>query len=256
MKFFNFVFNCGFKYIPATIAVAAGLFMSSVSANPDVIRKEIQKKYPNVTVQSVLPTAFPGVWEIFTGTELFYSDDRASYIMLGRMIDVATQADISTPRLTILTAIKFDDLPLNLAMKTVNGKGTRKLAVFSDPNCGYCKRFEADLTTLTDTTVYTFLYPVLAADSATKAKQVWCAADRVKTWQDWMLRGVALPKGDKCDNPIDKVTALGQRLNLKAVPVSYFADGTKLEGAVPKATLESRILTAVGIVVTPSITVR
>ena len=154
MKLFNLAIALSFL---AGIALHA----PEAAANPDVIRKEMQKKYPNVSVQSVLPTAYPGVWEIFTGTELFYSDDRASYILLGRLIDVATQTDISTPRLGVLTAIKFDDLPLNLAMKTVMGKGTRKLAVFADPNCGYCKRFEADLTTLTDTTVYTFLYPIL-----------------------------------------------------------------------------------------------
>lgn len=222
-------------------------------ANPDVIRKEMQRKYPNVTVQSVLPTAYAGLWEIFTGTELFYTDERASYILLGRLVDVATKADISTPRFATLTAIKFDDLPLNQAVKTVIGKGTRKLAVFADPNCGYCKRFESDVTTLADTTVYTFLYPILAADSASKAKQVWCSADRVKAWQDWMIRGVPLTATEKCDNPIEKVTALGQRLGLKVTPVSFFGDGTRLEGAVPKDNLESRIAAASG---TPALAAR
>ncbi len=236
-----------FKLVVAIFLLAGFAIQATQAlANPDVIRKEMQKKYPNVTVQSVLPTAYPGLWEIFTGTELFYSDERASYILLGRLVDTATNADISTPRFAILTAIKFDDLPLNLAVKTVVGKGTRKLAVFSDPNCGYCKRFETDVTTLADTTIYTFLYPILAADSASKSKQVWCAPDRVKAWQDWMLRGVALAGTEKCDNPIEKTTALGQRLGLKVTPVSYFADGTKLEGAVPKETLEARILAASG----------
>lgn len=230
-----------YTLLSAAILLCANL---QALANPDVIRKEMQKKYPNVTVQSVLPTAYPGLWEIFTGSELFYTDERASYVLLGRLVDVATKVDISTPRFATLTSIKFDDLPLNQAVKTVIGKGTRKLAVFADPNCGYCKRFESDVITLADTTVYTFLYPILTADSASKAKQVWCSADRVKAWQDWMIRGVPLTATEKCDNPIEKVTALGQRLGLKVTPVSFFADGTRLEGAVPKDNLESRIAAA------------
>ncbi len=226
------------------VALAALVQAPQALANPDTIRKEMQKKYPNVTVQSVLPTAYSGLWEIFTGTELFYTDERASYILLGRLVDVATKMDISTPRFATLTAIKFDDLPLNLAVKTVVGKGTRKIAVFADPNCGYCKRFETDVLALTDTTIYTFLYPILAPDSAAKSKQVWCSADRVKAWQDWMIRGVPLTGTEKCDNPIEKVTALGQRLGLKVTPVTYFSDGTKLEGAVPKESLDARILAA------------
>jgi thiol:disulfide interchange protein DsbC len=226
------------------LSIGSALSAPYAAANPDVIRSEMQKKYPNVTVQSVLPTAYLGLWEIFTGTELFYTDERASYLLLGRLVDVATKTDISTPRFTLLTAIKFDDLPLNLAVKTVIGKGTRKLAVFADPNCGYCKRFESDVTTLADTTVYTFLYPILAADSASKSRKVWCAPDRVKAWQDWMLRGTPLTATEKCENPIEKVAALGQRLGLKATPVSFFADGTKLEGAVAKDILEARMVAA------------
>ena len=226
------------------LTICAGLFTPKAFANPDVIRKELQEKYPNVTVKSVLPTAYPQLWEVFTGTELLYTDERASYLLLGRLFDVATRADISTPRFAALNAIKFDDLPLNLAVKNVIGKGTRKIAVFADPNCGYCKRFETDLTTLTDTTIYTFLYPILAADSSTKSKQVWCSSNRIKTWQDWMIRGVPLSGTGKCENPIEKVSALGQRLNIKVTPVTFFADGTRLEGALAKEALEARIAAA------------
>ena len=224
-------------------------FLSLVSstgalANADAVKTLLQSRFPEVKAESITKSAFGGLYEIFAGNEIFYTDEKVTFIVLGNLMDAKTRENVTEARLRKLTAIPFDQLPLDLAFKTVLGKGTRKIAVFGDPYCGYCKRFENDILTLKDVTIYTFLYPVIRAESVTVSKKIWCSADRVKAWQDLMLRSIE-PSGDgSCDNPIDKVLAFGQKLRVSGTPTSFFEDGERMSGALPAATIEKKLVSA------------
>ena len=144
-----------------------------------------------------------------------------------------------------LTAIKFEDLPLNLAFKKVKGKGTRKFAYFGDPNCGYCKKFEQDLTKLNDVTIYVFLYPVLGPDSVEKAKSIWCSKDRAKAWDDQLVRGIAPTAPATCDTSnIDKTLAFGRDKKISGTPTIFFADGQRVTGMKPVEVMEQLLAAA------------
>jgi thiol:disulfide interchange protein DsbC len=143
-----------------------------------------------------------------------------------------------------LTAIKFSELPLDLAFKKVKGKGTRKLAYFGDPNCGYCKKFEQDLAKVDDVTVYVFVYPILGPDSMEKAKSIWCSKDRVKAWDDQLLNNTAPTAPGTCSTPIEKIVAFGRQKNISGTPTMFFVDGVRIPGAIPVDQIEQRLAAA------------
>ena len=158
--------------------------------------------------------------------------------MRGRLIDVARKTDLTEERTRVLTAIRFDQLPLNLAFRMVKGNGKRKFAYFTDPNCPYCKRLDQTLAKVTDVTIYLFLYPILSPDSVEKAKAVWCSKDRGKVYMDWMLNGNAPAASGNCDTPIEKILAFGRQKGISGTPTLFFADGQRVAGAVPADQLE------------------
>jgi thiol:disulfide interchange protein DsbC len=137
-------------------------------------------------------------------------------------------------------------LPLRDAIVFKQGSGARKLVVFADPNCGYCKRFERDVAALKDVTVYNFLYPILGPDSDAKSRDIWCAKDRGKAWRDWMFDGKLPAKADaKCDvQAIARNVELGKRHRVNGTPAAVLEDGTRLPGAVPLEQLEKRVAAA------------
>ncbi len=229
------------------VALAAAFFAVScgVQANPDEVKKELAKKFPDLKTERVTKTTYGGLFEVFTGTEIFYTDEKASFVVTGNLIDTTTRANITDARLSKLTAIKFDELPFENAIKLVRGDGSRRIAIFEDPLCGYCKKFEADLNTLSNITVYVFLYPILAQDSFTKSKSIWCAPDKGAAWQDWMLREKPpAPAAETCVTPVDQNVALGQKLRINGTPATFFEDGERIAGALPLATIEAKIASA------------
>jgi thiol:disulfide interchange protein DsbC len=237
----------GSRSFVAALAAALALVWSSVAfANSEAIKKEVEKRYPEIKVERVTKTDFNNLWEVFANNEIFYTDEKVGFLVLGSIIDTSTRANLTDQRLAKLTAIKFEDLPFENAIKLVRGNGSRKLAVFEDPNCGYCKRFEQDLNSLDNITAYIFPYPILSPDSAEKSKAVWCSTDRLKAWQDLMLRGQQPTAKGTCDNPVDKIVALGQRLRINGTPLTFFQDGERVPGAVSKERLESRLVAAAG----------
>lgn len=185
-------------------------------------------------VDGVRRTPVPGIWEVQIGTDLIYVDEKAQHgFVEGQLIDLKSNRNLTQERVDELTAVRFKDLPLQWAVKQVNGKGTRQLAVFEDPNCGHCKTLRRVLMTVPDVTIYTFPLPILAADSAQKAKQAWCASDRVKAWNELMLNGTVPDNKGTCDNPVDKVSELGRKLKITGTPTIFFANGKRLPGGVP-----------------------
>lgn len=215
------------------------LIPGMAAASEATVKQAMQKKYPNVRVESVAKTPIPGLYEVFAGGEVIYADEKVNYLIAqGRLIDVARSTDLTDERLRVLTAIKFDQLPLDLAFRMVKGNGRRKMAYFTDPNCPYCKRLDQDLAKVNDVTIHVFLYPVLSQDSREKAAAVWCSKDRVKAYSEMMLNGHPPKTAGTCDTPIDKILAYGRQNGISGTPTLFFANGQRVTGAIPVDRLE------------------
>ena len=199
-----------------------------------------------IPVTSVAKAGYLGLYEVFAGGEVYYTDEKVSAVLHGELIDAKSRQNITQARLQKLTAIKFSDLPLEQAIKQVRGTGKRVFATFEDPNCGYCKRLARDMSSLDDVTIYTFLYPILSPDSKEKSERIWCSQDKAKTWNDWMIRGVEPPaKPAACDaGAVAKNAELGGRLGIRGTPNLFFVNGERAPGAIPVAEIENRLKTA------------
>lgn len=210
------------------------LIPSVAAASEASVKQAMQKKYPSVQVESVTKTPIAGIYEVFAGSEILYVDENVNYLIVrGKLIDVARKTDLTDERMRVLTAVKFDQLPLGLAFRKVQGNGARKMAYFSDPNCPYCKQIEPNLAKLENVTIYIFLYPVLGQDSYEKSKAVWCSKDRVKVWDEMMLNGNPPKTTGTCDTPIEKILAYGRQKGISGTPTLFFADGQRVTGAIP-----------------------
>jgi thiol:disulfide interchange protein DsbC len=213
--------------------LALVIFSSAVHANEAAVRQALQKKYPKVQIESIAKTPIPGLYEIYADGDILYVDEKANHLIVGgRIIDANRRTDLTAERLNVLSAVKFDQLPLDLAFKKVQGNGARKLAYFTDPNCPYCKQIEPTLNKLENVTIYVFLYPVLGEDSYEKSKAVWCSKDRARAWDDLMLRDTS-PRAASCDTPIEKILAFGRRKAITGTPTLFLANGERVRGAVP-----------------------
>src|SRR5436190_11140366 len=222
------------KVISWAAAAVLASISAGVAANEATVKAELQKKYPEIVVETVSKSPVPGIYEVFAQGQMIYTDEKAAYLFVNaNLIDTEKKSNLTEERMSKLTAIKFDQLPLNLALKKVKGKGTRKLAYFGDPNCGYCKKFEQDLTKIDDVTIYVFLYPVLGPDSTEKAKSIWCSKDRIKAWDNQLVNGVAPTAPTTCDtSSIDKTVAFGKQKNITGTPTMFFVDGQRIPGAI------------------------
>jgi len=193
-------------------------------------------------VHSVTKTPYSGLFEVRVGTDIFYTDAKAQYLFVGRVLDTTTYQDYTKARIDEISKVKFSDFPLESALKTVKGNGKRVVAIFEDPNCGYCKRFRQTLEGIDNITVYTFMYNILSEDSHIKSKNVWCSADRNKAWDDWMLNGKTPPTApESCNTPNEKIFDLGRKLKITGTPTIFFTDGTRIPGAVDAKGLEEKL---------------
>jgi thiol:disulfide interchange protein DsbC len=221
--------------------LVAGLMTACASADEASIKKAIEATYPKVRVQSVTKTPFAGLYEVYLDGQIIYTDEKLSFLIVeGRLIDPKNKRDITAERMDELTKVNFAALPLDKAVKVVKGNGSRKLVVFSDPDCPYCKKLEQkDLIGITDVTIYTFLYPLeeLHPDAANKSRAIWCSPDKSKAWQEWILNG-QLPKSKECDAPINEVADLGRKLGISSTPTLIFENGRRVLGAYPGKEIE------------------
>ena len=170
------------KFLKTLLLGSLALACIAATAQEASIRKNIAERLPQLPkIDEISKAPLPGLYEIrVNGTDIFYTDAEANYLIQGNLIDLRQRRNLTEERLEKLTAVSFDALPLKDAFTVVRGNGKRKLAVFEDPNCGYCKRFERDLEKVNNVTVYTFLYPILSPDSTEKSKHIWCAKDKAK----------------------------------------------------------------------------
>jgi thiol:disulfide interchange protein DsbC len=212
------------------------------------LRKNLVERLPSIgKIDEISRTPIAGIYEIRVGAELFYSDVDGNFLINGQIIDTRAKRNLTEERLDKLLAIDFSQLPLKDAFTIVRGNGKRKLAVFEDPNCGYCKRFERDLQKIDNVTVYLFLYPILGPDSTDKSRNIWCARDKGKAWTDWMVKNEPATKADGgCDvTALARNVEFGKRYKITGTPTLVFADGSRVPGAIPAAEVE-KLLAAGG----------
>ena len=216
------------------------------SAQEATLRKNLGERIQQLQkIEEVSKTPIPGLFEIrVNGSEIFYTDAEGNYLLQGSLIDTKQRRNLTEERIDKLTAISFDALPFKDAFTIVRGNGKRKFADFEDPNCGYCKRFERDLQKVDNVTIYMFLYPILSADSNEKSKHIWCAKDKAKAWQDWMVRDKPAPVAN-CDTAaIDRNVEIGHKHKINGTPTLIFANGTRVPGAIAAADVEKNLAEA------------
>ena len=229
------------------LAACAAVLVVGAWADEAAIRKNLAERLPNFPpIDEVSKTPIPGVYELRIGAELLYTDEQGQYVIQGSIIDTKTRANLTEARIAKLTQVDFASLPLKDAILIKQGSGARKMVVFGDPNCGYCKRLERDLVTLKDVSIYTFLYPILGPDSNVKSRDIWCAREPGKVWRNWMVDGTTPPKAmGACDtSALERNLALGNRNRVNGTPAVVFEDGTRSPGALPAEQIESRLVAA------------
>ena len=217
-------------------------------AQEDLIRKNLPARLPQFKqIDEVRKSEIPGLYEVrVDGSEIYYTDAKADFLIEGSLIDTRNKRNLTEERVEKLTAVKFDSLPLKDAFTLVRGNGERKMAVFEDPNCGYCKRFERDMQKVDNVTIYMFLYPILGADSVEKSKAIWCAKDRGAAWLDWMLRDqpVASSSGGCDATALSRNVELGRKYKINGTPTLLFTNGSRVPGAVDAKKVEQMLAQA------------
>jgi thiol:disulfide interchange protein DsbC len=208
------------------------------------IRKTMGERYPGLPkIDEIRATGMSNLYELRMGNEIVYTDAKAQFLIQGELADTATHRNLTEERVNKLTAIDFAALPIKDAIVWKNGNGKRKIAVFADPNCGYCKKFEKDLLNVKDVTVYTFVIPILGGDSPEKSRSIWCAKDNTSVWRDWMVKGATPPRAmGECDSAaVERNLAMARKFKINGTPAIVFEDGTRAPGAIPAAEVERRM---------------
>lgn len=222
-----------------------GFFSGAAYADEAAIRQAVQAQFPEHKLDSLKKVPFLGLYEVVLGEDVFYVDEKAEYFFFGHVVDAKTRNSLTNDRVQEIKAarrVPLDTLPLQYAIKTVKGDGARKLAVYTDPNCPYCKKLEKELLSIDNITIYTLLYPVLNG-SMELSKKIWCAENQIKAWDDFMLRNVA-PTSKECETPLDVLVKSGRENRVSGTPTLIFADGSIVGGLIPAAAIEEKLQSA------------
>lgn len=222
--------------------LALSFFSGIVWANEEAVKKAVEPHFAGNKIESLKKTPYLGLYEVVVGDEVFYTDEKANYFFFGHVIDTKTRASMTNERIQEIKAarrVPLDSLPLKSAIKIVKGDGKRQLAVFTDPNCPYCKQLEKELVNVTNVTIYTLLYPVLNG-SMELSKKIWCSDNQIKAWDDFMLKGIE-PAGKDCDTPLETLVQSGRENKVSGTPTLIFADGSIVGGMIPVAVIEEKL---------------
>ena len=234
--------------LAATVASLLLLAAAPAAANEAAIRKALSERYPQLKIDEVRRSPVAGIWEVrYDGIDILYSDATGDHIFVsGALVETRTRTDLTEQRVEKLLAVAWDRLPLRDGITIRQGTGARKLAVFVDPNCGYCRRFERDLATVKDVTVHVFLIPILGPDSVAKSRDIWCARDPAVAWRRYMLEGVQPSKAAASCNvdALDRNLAFSRTHRINGTPAVFFEDGTRRPGAIPAEQIEASLVAA------------
>jgi len=218
----------------AQVLFFAAIFNATAFADEVSVKRGVETRFDGIKIDSVTKTSYAGLYEVVVGETIFYTDEKVNFLFKGEIIDARSQKNFTEERQQKLSAIKFEDLPLELAVKQVRGSGKRVVAIFADPFCPYCKNLDRALMREDDITIYTFFYPILRPESPEKARAIWCAPDRAKAYYDFMLNGRDPAPANACTAPVDKWLALGQKVGVRATPTSFAINGQRILGARPE----------------------
>jgi thiol:disulfide interchange protein DsbC len=207
------------------------------------LKAKLNQRLPDLpAIDSARTTPMPGLIELKTGSSVLYTDVNGDYVIEGQLLDAKSQRNLTEERLDEINKVDFASLPLKDAVVWKSGTGKRRLVVFADPNCGYCKHLEKEIQSLKDVTVYTFMIPILGEDSKVKLDNIWCVANRTQAWRDWMLTGAQPARAmGMCASPGQRNLALSQKLRVQGTPAMFFEDGSRLASAAAAATIEQRL---------------
>jgi thiol:disulfide interchange protein DsbC len=235
--------------IAAAAALAAAVSLGCTAhadQTTDKLKSTLQARIPDIQIKGIAKAPIAGLYEVNLGSQLIYTDASGDHVIAGELLDTKTHTNLSEARLAELNKVDFAGLPLKRAVKVVKGNGSRRIAVFSDPNCPYCKQLETTLKSVDNVTVYTFLYPVLSPDSMEKSKAIWCSSDRAKTWESWMVdhQPPASAAGNCDTSALEKNLALGRDLNVTGTPTIILSDGRRMPGAVSASALNEALASA------------
>jgi thiol:disulfide interchange protein DsbC len=234
--------------LAATVASLLLLAAAPAAANEAAIRKALGERYPQLKIDEVRRSPVAGIWEVrYDGFDILYSDATGDHIFVsGALVETRTRTDLTEQRVEKLLAVSWDRLPLKDGITIRQGSGARKLAVFVDPNCGYCRRFERDLATVKDVTVHVFLIPILGPDSVAKSRDIWCARDPAVAWRRYMLEGVQPSKAAASCNvdALDRNLAFSRTHRINGTPAVFFEDGSRRPGAIPAEQIEASLVAA------------
>ena len=216
-------------------SIFLSIFISLIAfADESKLREIMEKTYPDLTIKSINKTDYNDLYEVFIGSQIVYTNDNFDFLIDGRVVDPKTKTDLTGLRLEELTRINFSDLPLSDAIKVVKGDGKRKIAIFSDVDCPFCKRLEKkELSNIDNITIYTFLYPLdTHPEAEEKSKKIWCAKNRAEAWSEYILNDTLPKNSGDCKTPINKIIELGKNLGISSTPTIILSSGTKILGAV------------------------
>ncbi len=216
------------------------LASGAIQAGEKEIRQAFQKNFPGLEIASISKTPYSGLYEVVADGQVAYASADGKYLVLGNVIDLQSKTNLTAARNAKLMEVKWSTLPLAKAIKEVKGNGSRKLAIFSDPDCPFCRKLEPELAKLTNVTIYTFLYPVegLHPEAVQTSRKIWCENDRLKAWKGYMLKGEEPKAKGDCANPVDEIVALGARLKVSGTPTLILENGQRIPGYVPADKLE------------------
>ena len=232
------------SHLITALAFSVGLGLAGAaqaqSTDYPEVRQKLEATFIDIAIDEIRPTPFPGLLEVRIGNELVYVNPEVDFLMQGSLVDVKQRIDLTSQRKEELNKVDFSQLPLDKAIKTVKGDGSRQLVVFEDPNCIYCKKLHTEMKDMDNVTVYSLMYPILSPDSATKAESIWCAENPNQALSDWMLSGTE-PAARTCDHPIKDILTTGMSMDIRGTPALIFEDGSRVSGFLPKDQLEARL---------------
>lgn len=225
------------KFLLLGLVFACGLAWAGEAS----VRKLVENKFPGAKIESVVRTPYGGLYEVYMDGNIFYTDGKMSYIIVGNLTDTKTGKNVTLQRLRKLTAVNVKEIPLELGIRKVKGNGRRRLIVFSDPLCPFCQQLDQELLKINDVTVYVMLYPVehLHPGATELSHQIWCSSDRAQAWDDWMQKRKKPAAAAACiGDPIVRIDGVGDKLGINTAPTLVFADGGVIVGVVSAAQIE------------------